>query len=140
MRETTGIFGLHGRLRRQQNKPKARPASEAAEICEAMGKRLCDAHEWEGACDGRLLAPDYRFDLARAVGVGKLQGWALAAGGEAGIVRMFELLAQEIHTTLGLMGVTSLKQLNPSWVRPAIHTGVFGATCNYPVFDEENIK
>ena len=73
---------------------------------------------------------------ARAVGVGKLQGWALAAGGEAGIVRMFELLAQEIHTTLGLMGVTSLKQLNPSWVRPAMHTGKFGTTCNYPVFDE----
>jgi formylglycine-generating enzyme required for sulfatase activity len=40
-------------------------AREAAEICEAVGKRLCDAHEWEGACDGRLLAPDYRFDLAR---------------------------------------------------------------------------
>ncbi len=73
---------------------------------------------------------------ARAVGVGKLQGWALAAGGEQGITRMFELLAQEIHTTLGLMGVTSLKQLNPSWVRPSMHTGVFGATCNYPVFDE----
>lgn len=73
---------------------------------------------------------------ARAVGVGKLQGWALAAGGEQGIVRMFELLAQEIHTTLGLMGVKSLKELNPSWVRPAMHTGKFGATCNYPVFDE----
>ena len=73
---------------------------------------------------------------ARAVGVGKLQGWALAAAGEQGIVRMFELLAQEIHTTLGLMGVKSLKELNPSWVRPAMHTGKFGATCNYPVFDE----
>jgi isopentenyl diphosphate isomerase/L-lactate dehydrogenase-like FMN-dependent dehydrogenase len=73
---------------------------------------------------------------ARAVGVGKLQGWALAAGGEQGIVRMFELLAQEIHTTLGLMGVKSLKELNPSWVTPAIHTGKFGTTCNYPVFDE----
>ena len=73
---------------------------------------------------------------ARAVGVGKLQGWALAAGGEQGIVRMFELLAQEIHTTLGLMGVKSLKELNPSWVRSAMHTGKFGVTCNYPVFDE----
>ncbi len=36
-------------------------ASEAASICEAMGKRLCDAHEWEGACEGRLLPPDYIF-------------------------------------------------------------------------------
>ena len=29
-------------------------AREAAEICAAQGKRLCDAHEWEGACQGRL--------------------------------------------------------------------------------------
>ena len=42
-------------------------AREAAQICEAMGKRLCDAHEWEGACQGALQPPDYRFDLARGV-------------------------------------------------------------------------
>ena len=42
-------------------------ASEAAEVCEALGKRLCDAHEWEGACAGALLPPDYRFDLALGV-------------------------------------------------------------------------
>jgi hypothetical protein len=42
-------------------------AREAALICEAMGKRLCDAHEWEGACAGALLEPDYRFDLAEGV-------------------------------------------------------------------------
>jgi hypothetical protein len=40
-------------------------AREAAEICSAMGKRLCDAHEWEGACAGALEPPDYRFDLAK---------------------------------------------------------------------------
>lgn len=42
-------------------------AREAALICEAMGKRMCDAHEWEGACAGALLEPDYRFDLAEGV-------------------------------------------------------------------------
>ena len=42
-------------------------AREAAELCAAMGKRLCDAHEWEGACAGRLEPPDYRFDLAKGV-------------------------------------------------------------------------
>ncbi len=45
-------------------------AREAAEICSAMGKRLCDAHEWEGACAGSLGPPDYRFDLARGVSSG----------------------------------------------------------------------
>jgi hypothetical protein len=42
-------------------------AREAAEICSAEGKRLCDAHEWEGACAGSLEPPDYRFDLAKNV-------------------------------------------------------------------------
>ncbi|MCX6128838.1 MAG: hypothetical protein NTX25_07215 [Proteobacteria bacterium] len=37
-------------------------ASEAVDICEAMGKRICDAHEWEGACDGALEEPDYAFE------------------------------------------------------------------------------
>jgi formylglycine-generating enzyme required for sulfatase activity len=42
-------------------------AREAALICKAMGKRICDAHEWEGACAGALLPPGYRFDLAKGV-------------------------------------------------------------------------
>lgn len=43
-------------------------AKEAAEICEAMGKRMCDAHEWEGACAGALEEPDYPFEAGGAVG------------------------------------------------------------------------
>src|SRR5215208_1195228 len=42
---------------------------------------------------------------ARAVGVGKLLGWALAAGGQPAIERMLELLEIEIRTAMGLMGV-----------------------------------
>ena len=45
-------------------------AEEAAQVCSAVGKRICDAHEWEGACDGALAAPDYRFDLAQGLGQG----------------------------------------------------------------------
>ncbi len=48
-------------------------AREAAQICEAVGKRLCDAHEWEGACEGRLLPPDYRFDLIAGLPAGAAQ-------------------------------------------------------------------
>jgi hypothetical protein len=42
-------------------------AREAALLCRAEGKRLCDAHEWEGACAGALEPPDYRFDLTKGV-------------------------------------------------------------------------
>lgn len=34
-------------------------ANQAAEICEAEGKRLCDAHEWEGACANKPQPSDW---------------------------------------------------------------------------------
>jgi len=39
-------------------------ADEAANICKSVGKRMCDAHEWEGACAGDLRDPGYDFSLA----------------------------------------------------------------------------
>jgi len=74
---------------------------------------------------------------ANAVGLGKLQGWALAAAGEAGITRMLELMEIEIKTALGLMGVNALSQLNPSWVRAARPVGLGSITSAYPVFEEQ---
>ncbi len=74
-------------------------AREAAEICAAEGKRLCDAHEWEGACEGSVGEPDYRFDLAGAGGpeairrmraahnqtYGARKTWSYGAAYQAGI-------------------------------------------------------
>ncbi len=40
-------------------------ANEAAEICKVMDKRLCDAHEWEGACHGELGEAEYPFDSVK---------------------------------------------------------------------------
>ena len=42
-------------------------ADEAAAMCESIGKRLCDAHEWEGACAGALEDADYDFDAAKGL-------------------------------------------------------------------------
>lgn len=42
-------------------------ATQAAGICAAEGKRLCDANEWEDACQGTTEPPDYRFDLAQGL-------------------------------------------------------------------------
>jgi glycolate oxidase len=53
---------------------------------------------------------------AKAVGLGRLQGLALGAGGEAALVRMLELLEDEIVRCLGLLGVTSFSELNPAYV------------------------
>ncbi len=59
---------------------------------------------------------------ARAVLLGKLQVWALAAGGEAGLDRALELLDHEIRETLQLLGATSVSELGPSYVRPTTPT------------------
>ena len=53
---------------------------------------------------------------AKAVGIGRLQAWALGAGGAEGLVKCLELLETEIQTTMGLIGVTSLDQLDGSYI------------------------
>ena len=50
---------------------------------------------------------------AKAVGIGRLTGLALAAAGPAGLVRALEILEDEMRTCLGLLGVTSYAQLTP---------------------------
>jgi formylglycine-generating enzyme required for sulfatase activity len=39
-------------------------ASEASELCQAEGKRLCWAHEWEGACAGAVLPASDEYPYA----------------------------------------------------------------------------
>ena len=55
---------------------------------------------------------------AHAVGIGRLQGLALGAGGEAGVVRMLELLEDEVTRCLGLLGVTSFAELESQLRHP----------------------
>lgn len=53
---------------------------------------------------------------AKAVAIGKLQGWGLAAAGQAGLVRVLELLESEISIAMGLLGVRNLAELTPRHV------------------------
>ncbi len=53
---------------------------------------------------------------ARAVLIGKLQAWALGAGGRAALARCLDILAWEIETALGLLGATRLDDLDASFV------------------------
>jgi glycolate oxidase len=74
---------------------------------------------------------------ADLVGIGRLQCWALAAGGESGIVRMLELLEDEVVRTLGLLGVTSFTELNGSYLHPAAATNAPGVFSAFPLVDIE---
>jgi isopentenyl diphosphate isomerase/L-lactate dehydrogenase-like FMN-dependent dehydrogenase len=56
---------------------------------------------------------------ANAVGLGRLQALALAAGGEPALVRVLELLEEEIQIAMGLLGVVRLEELDAGFVRPS---------------------
>ena len=53
---------------------------------------------------------------ADVVALGRLQGWGLAAGGQAGVVRMLEILEDELTCEMGLLGVTRIDQVTPAYV------------------------
>ena len=67
---------------------------------------------------------------AHSVGLGRLYCYGLATAGPAGIVRLLEILEDEVHSALGLTGVTSFDDLTPDHVqqnaplmnRPHVHS------------------
>jgi glycolate oxidase len=56
---------------------------------------------------------------AKAVSIGRLQGWGLAAAGKDGVVRVLEILENEIISAMGLLGVTSIAELGPEYLTEA---------------------
>ena len=74
---------------------------------------------------------------ADIVGIGRLQCWALAAAGESGVLRMLELLEDEVIRTLGLLGVTSFAELDRSYLHPASAANAPGVFSAFPLLDIE---
>ena len=56
---------------------------------------------------------------AKGVGLGRAFLYSIAFG-EAGACKAIRILKHEIETTMVLLGVTSLNQLNPSYVRDSV--------------------
>ena len=73
---------------------------------------------------------------ADCVGIGRLQGFAAAAGGSKAIVRMLELLEIEILTTLRLLGVNSFSQLDKSYLTKDSSFGSLNVLSPFPLIDE----
>lgn len=55
---------------------------------------------------------------AGAVAMGRMQSWALAAGGEAGLTRALEIIEEELIVNMGLLGVNRLTELGPQYLCP----------------------
>jgi len=56
---------------------------------------------------------------ASLVGIGRLQCYALAAGGEGALIRLLELLEDEVQRCLGLLGITGFADLDRSYLHAA---------------------
>jgi isopentenyl diphosphate isomerase/L-lactate dehydrogenase-like FMN-dependent dehydrogenase len=74
---------------------------------------------------------------ADAVAIGKLQVWALAAGGYAGLVRALELLEIEVTLTMALLGASAVTDLGPHHVRPVAPVAAPGITSAFPFLSRE---
>ena len=73
---------------------------------------------------------------ADCVGIGRLQGFAAAAGGSKAIVRMLELLELEISTALRLLGVNSIFDLDDTYLSKDYSFGKLNALSAFPLIDE----
>ncbi len=104
------------------------------EIVEAVGGRaeiIADGGIMRGSDIVKALALG-----ATAVGIGRMYVLAAAAAGVPGVVRAMELLHQEVDTTLGLLGLRNLQELDGSCLAPApivSHNNTYPA---FPLLDE----
>jgi isopentenyl diphosphate isomerase/L-lactate dehydrogenase-like FMN-dependent dehydrogenase len=103
---------------------------EVAEAVAGRAKIVIDGGFYRGSDIVKALALG-----ANLVGLGRMQCYALAAAGQAGIVRMLELLEDEVIRTMGLLGVTSYGKLDSSHLHaaaPANPANIFSA---FPLLD-----
>jgi L-lactate dehydrogenase (cytochrome) len=77
---------------------------------------------------------------ANLVGLGRMQCYALAAGGEAMIVRMLELLEDEMLRSMALLGVSTIAQLERSYLHPAAPVTIPSALSAFPLIDLSRIR
>ncbi len=72
---------------------------------------------------------------ADIVGYGKLQGYALGAAGEAGVVRMLEILEKEMNASAANLGAKTVAQLNPSYLVKATPVNPPSLFSAFPLLD-----
>ena len=74
---------------------------------------------------------------ADVVALGRYQAWALAAGGQATLVRALEIMEAEIKNAMGLTGISSLDELDPSYVKEARAVSQAHELSAFPFLPEE---
>ncbi|WP_426956405.1 alpha-hydroxy acid oxidase [Muricoccus radiodurans] len=76
---------------------------------------------------------------ADLVGIGRLYGLGMSAAGEAGILRVLELLEEEIRGTMGLLGATKMDALNGSFLHRAMPVGLPHVLSAFPLLHPSEV-
>ena len=77
---------------------------------------------------------------ASCVGIGRLAAFGLGAGGEDGLLRTLEILEGEIFNTMGLIGATSIAELDPEYLTRVVPMGPTHETSAFPHFGPEPLR
>src|SRR4051795_2971053 len=72
---------------------------------------------------------------ADLVGIGRMQCFALACGGQSGIVRLLELLEDEVQRCLGLLGAATFADLNRSYLHAAAPVNLPHVLSAFPLLE-----
>ena len=122
----------HGGRQLDQGKGTIQVLPEVVAAVRGRAEVVVDGGIMRGTDIVKAMAPG-----ASAVGIGKLQAFAAVAAGEAGVVRMLEILEDEVIRCLGLLGVRSFGELTPRHLEPiAPIPGRLGMAGAFPLLGE----
>ncbi len=121
----------HGGRQLDHGRGSAAVLPEIVEVAKGKAQIVVDGSFSRGSdiVKAICLGADY-------VGLGRLYCYGLAANGTAGIERVMELLEEEMKEVMGLLGVTSLKQLDKSYISQAMPTNQPGVHSAFPLMHE----
>ncbi len=123
----------HGGRQLDQGRGSLDVLPEILEVADGNARVFVDG----GFCRGTDIVKAIALG-ADAVGIGRLYCYAMAAAGAPGIVRMLDILEDEIRSALGLLGVSKLADLTKAHVSsgaPVVSDlGVLGA---FPLLNED---
>lgn len=121
----------HGGRQLDHGRGSAGVLPEIVEVAKGRAKVIVDGSFSRGSdiVKAICLGADY-------VGLGRLYCYGLAANGAAGIERVVELLEEEMKEVMGLLGVSSLKELDKSYISKSWPTNLPGVHSAFPLMHE----
>ncbi len=132
-----GVWGVycsnHGGRQLDHGRGSAAVLPEIVDVVKGKAKVVVDGSISRGTDIVKAICMG-----ADWVGVGRLYCYGLAVAGAAGIERVVELLEEEMKEVMGLLGVTSLKQLDKSYISPAMPTNLPHVHSAFPLLNLED--